>query len=170
MSHQQQDQTELGSMGYGDLTEETLDGPGVWLHVKPRGKTKLVMLSQDPFRYRAHWMRTRYLPCPGLPDCGHCSIGIGKKVRYVYAMYNSDTLRPGLLEVGPETAGMIRSEQIKSGDAPGLCLLLEKTGGVVNGAIIVTTFHTLYRLSDLPPAPDIPKIMRAMWTMPENER
>lgn len=170
MTAHQQEQTELGEMGFGDLVAETLDGPGIWLKVAPRGKTKLVLLDNLPFRYRGHWMRGRYVPCPGARDCGHCSIGIGSKVRYVFAMYNADQMRPGLLEVGPDTAGLIRQEQVKAGEAPGICLLFEKAGGVINGSIKVTTFHTLYSKRDLPPAPDIQRIMRQQWAMPENER
>lgn len=149
--------------GYGDTDAEALTGPGVWLHVPPRSALKAVMLQIEPYRYPAHWIRSRYTPCPGNPACTYCAIGIGTKVRYVYAMFDADRKRSGLLEVGPECAGQIRAAVQEAGPEPGILLRLTKAGNVQNGAVKVELMHDFYRRENLPPVIDIERVLTAQW-------
>lgn len=158
--------------GYGDTDAEAMTGPGVWLHVPPRGHLKAVILQIEPYRYTSHWIRGKYNVCHGNPSCGWCAIGIGTKVRYVYCMYDTDRKRTGLLEVGPEAAGQVRDAVANGGPEPGLLLRFTKAGQIVNGAIRVELMHDFYRRDTLPPAIDIERVLQSQWSteLPENPK
>jgi len=149
--------------GYGDTTEETCEGPGVWLHVPHRGALKAVLMQVAPFRYVSHWVRSTYQLCPGSGKCSWCDLGLGTKTRYVYALYDTDRKRQGLLEVGPDTAGQMKDLTRANGDEPGLLFRFTKAGGVINGAIKVELLHDWYRISELPPGVDIERVLRGQW-------
>lgn len=156
--------------GYGDVDQECQSGEGIWLQVPSRGGLTVVLQTELPFRYVGHWMRGKYEPCSGANNCDWCTVGIGKKPRYVYAMFNRDRRRSMLFETGPETAGQIREAVVKYGFTTGLTMKLSKAGGRDNGAIIVEPMHGLTRLQDLPQAQDAERTLTKQWSKPTEER
>lgn len=160
----------VGSTGYGDLEEESMMGPGVWLHVPDRTESRMVLMIELPYRYMGHWIRGKIRPCPGPSTCDWCAQLIGRKPRYGFAMYDCEQRRCGVLEVGPEAAAMIRDGALTSAGGVGTCYKLRKKGGVRNGQLQVTVHHTLYKLHDLPRPLDPEDVYKRMWSMPERER
>lgn len=162
MSSQHTPTTKPG-YGYGDTDAEAMTGPGVWMHVPPRGALKAVLMQIEPYRYAAHWIRGAYQLCKGNPNCGWCAVGVGTKIRYVYSVFDADRKRTGLLELGPEAAGQVRAAVAEAGPEPGILLRLTKAGNVQNGSIRVELLHDFYRRDSLPPGVDIERVLTAQW-------
>lgn len=156
--------------GYGDLVKETAEGDPVWVRIPAKGATPVVLLRDEPARYTSHWNGYRYQPCPGFHRCGYCQTGKGKKERYVYAVYDMRHKRPGLIEVGPQTAAEIKAITDKARVVRGIEIVLRKEGSIVNGAITATYQHGFIDEKELPPGPDPAYVLRKQWSMPERER
>jgi hypothetical protein len=157
------------SEGYGDVVEESMEGPGVWLHVPGRGVLTAVLLREKPVRYEAHWVGGRVRPCPGRERCQFHKDGLGSKVRYVYTLFDTHRRQAGLLEVSPQTAGDIMRECADHGFARGLSFSFKKEGGRENGRIVAKCLHAIMRELELPEGPDAAFVLRKQWQLPECE-
>lgn len=163
MAHSKSELEELGlKEGVGDLVQETIEGPGVWLHVPARGSMRVALLRDRPMSYHAHWAGGRMQVCWGSSDCTLCKMGIGSKKRYVYTVLDTTQGIAGLLEVAPSTCLMIDRDCCDKGFARGLVFELRKEGGVANGRIVAKCFHTILKDFELPEGPDVVAVFRKM--------
>lgn len=78
-----------------------------WYHCPPGGSLNFILLPAKPVWYVAHWRNGRMIPCEG-EDCKLCAMETGKQIRYVFAVAEITTRRPGLIELGKTNALLIR--------------------------------------------------------------
>jgi hypothetical protein len=80
-----------------------------WTWFKVRGGRILVVviLSEAPVWYRAHFYQQRMRPCVG-EGCEMCHGRIGDQLRYAFAVAEVSGRRVGLLEVGRSVALQVR--------------------------------------------------------------
>jgi hypothetical protein len=83
------------------------------------------MLSDAPYWYVGHFTDGRMYPCQGVP-CSLCGDGIGQQVRYVFAIADVSTRRPGLIEVSKSVADLIRTWCAEFGGLRGMLVELFK--------------------------------------------
>jgi len=78
-----------------------------WFKVGARTGLDLVMLSSEPAWYVGHYYQSRMWPCSG-SSCGLCEDGVGRQVRFVFAVVEVSSRRVGLLEVSESVGRLIR--------------------------------------------------------------
>jgi len=98
-----------------------------WTWFKVRGGRILVVviLSEAPVWYLAHFYMGRMRPCVG-SDCELCHNKIGTQLRYALAVAEVSSRRVGLLEVGKTVALQIRDWVPRNGGLRGMVLELGK--------------------------------------------
>lgn len=79
-----------------------------WFKVGARQGLSVVVLSSAPFWYVGHYYSDRMWPCTA-PGCPVCEDGVGRQVRYCFAVVETGTRRVGLLEVSESIGQVIRS-------------------------------------------------------------
>jgi len=96
-----------------------------WYKIKPSKGLDAVVLSEKPVCYIGHYYDSRMWPC-GQPKCHMCAEGAGKQIRYVFAIAETCTHRPGLIELSDSNALLIRSWMDRYGRLRGMHLFFSK--------------------------------------------
>jgi len=90
-----------------------------WFKVGAKRPLELVVLSDAPHWYIGHFIvgkgsgegaggRGRMWPCAA-PSCSVCEEGVGKQIRFCFAVVDVETRRVGLIEVSDSIGQLIRS-------------------------------------------------------------
>jgi len=98
-----------------------------WFAVPVTGSLQLTVLSERPMWYVGHFHEQRMVPCPG-QGCEACACGVGRQIRYTFAVADWETRRSGLLEVGQQNGLLIQSWCARNGGLRGMMLDLSKAG------------------------------------------
>lgn len=96
-----------------------------WYKIKPSRGLDAVILSERPVCYIGHYDGSRMRPC-GQPKCSYCEDGVGRQIRYVFAIADTVTHRPGLIEVSDSVAELIRDWVSRFGGLRGMHVFLSK--------------------------------------------
>lgn len=107
-----------------------------WYKIKPSKGLDAVVLSEKPVCYIGHYYDSRMWPC-GQPHCSMCSEGLGKQIRYVFAIAETTTHRPGLIEVSDSVALLIRSWMDRYGGLRGMHLFFSKMTHSVKSRVVI---------------------------------
>jgi len=98
-----------------------------WFQASTREAIEVVILSSEPGWYTGHYVGGRMAPCQGR-GCEFCGAGIGGQVRFVLAVAEMKTRRPGLMEFGRTNGRLIRDWIGRSGQLRGMILEVSKHG------------------------------------------
>lgn len=96
-----------------------------WFKVRAGRILVVVILSEAPVWYLAHYHQYRMRPCVG-EGCELCHARVGSQLRYVFAVAEVETKRVGLIEVGRSVALQIRDLVARNEGLPGMVLELGK--------------------------------------------
>lgn len=149
--------------GWGD-DSETESTPGIpWLHVPVRGELRVAVVSESVVRYAGHWLGGGMRKCQG-GTCGYCSRGIGSQWRTCFAVYDPSLRSLGCIELSKSAAGDLRAVAEEVGGLRGAGVRLFRDAEGVRGRIRVDGCFDVQRdPADLPEAPDVAAILRALW-------
>lgn len=79
-----------------------------WFKIGSRSGLDCVILSEQPYWYVGHFYGNRMWPCQA-PGCQVCEEGVGRQIRFCFAVVERTTRRVGLLEVSDSVGQLIRS-------------------------------------------------------------
>jgi hypothetical protein len=96
-----------------------------WFKVGAKRPLELVILSDVPHWYIGHFYEKRMWPCSA-PGCPTCEDGIGKQIRFCFAMVDVETRRVGLIEVSDSIGQLIRAWVPRNEGLRGMHLLFSR--------------------------------------------
>lgn len=97
-----------------------------WFHVPAGAALLLALLSPSPIWYVGHYYRGRMRACDG-DDCGLCSVGVGRQVRYVMSAVELTTRVVGVVEVGAQIGRELADRAAGSRSLRGMIVDLSKS-------------------------------------------
>lgn len=134
-----------------------------WFKVRPQRALTLVVLSEEPYFYRGHFVNGRMIPCAG-DLCLNCSNGVGAQIRWVFAGFDPYTGQMGIIELGRSVGFELRARSEKAGKFRGLVLKLWRHGKseksrVEMDVLDMDVSKTIVGMR----APDIAKALKLTW-------
>jgi hypothetical protein len=148
--------------GWGTPTERSAGRGAHWWHAPSAGTWMLVILSDEPIRYRGHWRRGSVAPCRGA-TCPLCAAGSGWVPRYVLSVQVLETRRVMLWEIGASTADQLLEIAEREGGLRGVTIEGERETQGSRGKIIVRATSVVRASAGLPDPLDAGAILSAQW-------
>lgn len=151
----------IGS-GWG-LADEVVGSFFQWFKVVGGTIKTVVVTSESATTYQGHWAQGAVRPCQG-SSCKFCAERIGVQRRFAFSVVDIEKGTPAVLEVGLPTALCIKELSEAAGTLRGLTMAVSREGGRKRGRVLVHRVEDLPVLpADLPPALDVPALLRATW-------
>jgi hypothetical protein len=151
--------------GNGNPAAEKKANRNGFIHVPARGSIRVVMLCREAVRYRAHWMNSQKRYVPHMSENCVCTRNeIGATVRWCYGVYEEETRRIGLLELGASQAEIVTEAAERYESLRGLTFVLRKPDQTVRGRIECSLLGGgKLPDKDLPVCPDIRRQLLGLW-------
>lgn len=134
-----------------------------WFRVSGRRVLSLAILSTGPVWYVGHYRRSRMEPCTGT-SCQGCAEGLGKQLRFVFAVAETSTRRAGLLEVGQYVAELLHEWEGRNQGLRGMWVEVSKHTQAIRSRMEVSYIDRPVdpRLLELE-VPDVRDALRRTW-------
>lgn len=113
-----------------------------------------------------HFVNRHTIPCEA-PHCNPCSEGIPRRWHGYFGIYHPKTGKHVLLEVTAGGAEQIMPYYEISGTLRGCLLTSCRRGMAANSPLDITTRPADLQLIQLPPEPDLPKLLSMIWGINE---
>jgi hypothetical protein len=142
--------------------QDTEDQAFALLRIPPTPGYKVLITSPGILGTNTHYWKGRTTPCE--PDnCEACAEGAGYRWHgYFAGLRQSDRLH-GLYEVPAAAAAALHDFAQKVGTLRGCLAVFRRLGNRPNGRLLVTTQPYDLKAIELPPPPDVAKIMAHIW-------
>lgn len=151
--------------GNGNPALERKSSKYGFIHVPARTSIRVVMLCREAVRYRAHWINSQKRFVPHLTTGCLCTQKeLGHTVRWCYGVYEEDSRRIGLLELGAAQAEIITEAAERYESLRGLTFVLRKPDQTLRGRIECSLLGGgKIPENDLPLCPDVKKMLTGLW-------